>query len=92
MTKETVKGLIEAHNYEIDHYINVDLPNELYQAGVKVHNGTIPCSAWFLAQSFIKQQGFYGQACRLQERMRACGYDVKRDAQSDKLVWYGGMI
>lgn len=92
MTKETVRGLIEAHNNEIDHYINVDLSKELQQAGVNVYKGTVPCSAWFLAQSFIENRGFYEQACRLQEKMRACGYDVKRDAQSNKLVWYGGMI
>lgn len=92
MTKEQVRGLIEAHNNEIDHYISVDLPKALAQAGVTVRNGKIPCSAWFLGNELIREQAFYEQACKFQKEMRACGYDVKRDAQSNKLVWYGGMI
>ena len=54
-----------------------------------LHDGA---RAWFTSQRLIKEKNFYEKATELLRKCRNDGWDVKIDAQSDKLVWYGGRI
>ena len=58
----------------------------------KVINGKISASSWFAAQYLINEQKFFGKAMKILSSVRAMGFDVKVDMQSNKLVWDGGMI
>ena len=89
---EIVKRLIENHNDSIDAYINVVLPQKLRCEGYEVVECKISPEAWFVAQRLVAEEHFYDKACALCSALRAFGYDVKRDAQSNKLIWNGGLI
>ena len=89
---EIVKKLIEGHNDDIDAFINISLPRKLCREGYEVVNGCIPCEAWFAAQRIISEAHFHDKATVLCSALRAFGYDVKRDAQSNKLIWNGAML
>ena len=89
---EIVRRLIEDHNDSIDAYINITLPRKLRREGYEVVDDKIALEAWFAAQRIIAEAHFYEKASALCSALRAFGYDVKRDAQSDKLIWNGGMI
>ncbi len=92
---EIVKSLIEEHNDTIDAYINITLPQKLRREGyevVDVVDGKISLEAWFAAQRLVAEAHFYDKANALCSALRAFGYDVKHDMQSDKLIWNGGFI
>ena len=89
---ETVKTLIEDHNDKIDAFTLISLPHKLCREGYEVVNGCIPCEAWFAAQRIISEEHFWDKAAVLCSMLRAFGYDAKRDAQSNKLIWNGGML
>lgn len=82
MTKEEAKAKVSAHNEMIDNYINNDLAKEL---GAK--NGKITLDQWFKAQELINKQGFYSKAKKLLNELRAAGFNVKINMQSNKLVF-----
>ena len=89
---EVVKQIIEEHNNSIDYYINVTLPQKLRRQGYEVVDGRISVDAWFAAQRLIVEEHFHDKAAALCSALRAFGYDVKRDAQTHKLIWNGGLI
>lgn len=88
MTKETVKAMVDNHNTEIQNY----LENELYKEMGKKDNKSFSMSDWFKAQELIGKQNFYKKGMEILTKCRDNGYDVKMNMQSNKLVWYGGMI
>lgn len=90
--REIVKGLIQDHNDSIDAYINVTLPRKLRREGYEVVDGKISLETWFAAQRLVAEAHFYDKANALCSALRAYGYDVKHDMQSDKLIWNGGLI
>ena len=90
--REIVKGLIEDHNDAIDAYINVTLPRKLRRKGYEVVDGKISLDTWFAAQRLLAKAHFCDKANTLCTALRAFGYDVKHDMQSDKLIWNGGFI
>lgn len=92
MDRKFVEKTIAEHNALIDNFISEVLPERLEDLGFEVRDGRIPFIAYFAATDIIKEQGFRARACAVQEILRHEGYDVKRDALSDKLVWYGGVI
>jgi len=95
MTKEEVKCAVNNHNYEIDKFIEMDLPKLLKKEGFKVKDGVVlydGARAWFTSQRLIKEKNFYEKGMEILRKCRNDGWDVKIDGQSDKLVWYGGRI
>ena len=90
--EEIVKRLIETHNALIDDYINITLPRKLRSEGYEVVDGKISLEIWFVAQQIIAEAHFNDKANALCSALRAFGFDVKHDMQSDKLIWYRGMI
>ncbi len=89
---EIVKRLIENHNDSIDAYINITLPRKLRSEGYEVVDDKISLEAWFAAQRIIAEANFYEKASALRSALRVLGYDVKRNATSDKLIWNGDYI
>lgn len=89
---EIVERLIEDHNDSIDAYINITLPKKLRREGYEVVEGRISLDTWFAAQRLLAEAHFCDKATALCSALRAFGYDVKRDAQTDKLIWDGGLI
>lgn len=92
MDRNFVEATIAKHNQVIDDFITIELPERLKELGFKDVNGKFPLNAWFAANGIVSEQGFYSRACAVLEILRHEGFDVKRDAQSNHLVWYGGMI
>ncbi len=82
--KSDVLDLIEKHNNEIDGFIYGELSEKL---GAK--NGKIRLDQWFKAQELIKEKRFYEKGMDLLKLFRDDGWDVKIDAQSNKLRFYG---
>lgn len=85
MTDNEVIAIVQRHNQSIDDYINGELAKKL-----NAKNGKINMNQWFRAQELIKEQDFYGKGKKILRDLRSKGFDVKIDAQSDKLVykWY----
>lgn len=90
--REIVKKLIEDHNDAIDAYINVTLPRKLRREGYEVVNRKMSLETWFAAQRLVAEAHFCDKANALCSALRAFGYDVKHDMQSDKLIWNGDLI
>lgn len=82
MTKQDVINAIQAHNNAIDNYINGELSKKL-----NAKNGKIKMNQWFKAQTLIKEQNFYKKGMVILKELRAEGFDVKMDMQSNKLVF-----
>lgn len=82
MTKQDVINAIQAHNNAIDNYINGELSKKL-----NAKNGKIKMDQWFKAQTLIKEQNFYEKGMVILKELRAEGFDVKMDMQSNKLVF-----
>lgn len=89
---EIVERLIEEHNDSIDAYINITLPKKLRREGYEVIEGRISLDTFFAAQRLLAEAHFCDKANALCSALRAFGYDVKHDMQSDKLIWNGGFI
>jgi hypothetical protein len=84
MTKEMVKALVEAANAAIDNYMKYQLPVDL---GYEVGRTEFPIEDWFRAQKLIEEQGFYKKNYELLKTLRAAGFDVKMNMQTNKLVF-----
>lgn len=80
--ENTVKRIVKEHNEKIDYYMNVTLPKEL-----GCEDGKVNICDWFKAQELIGRMGFYHSAKAILDTLRAFGYDVKIDMQTNKLVY-----
>lgn len=80
--QEKVKRIVKEHNEKIDYFMNVTLAKEL-----NCKDGKVNINDWFTAQELINRQGFYISAKAILDTLRAFGYDVKIDMQTNKLVF-----
>lgn len=80
--QEKVKRIVKEHNEKIDYFMNVTLAKEL-----NCKDGKVNINDWFKAQELINRQGFYISAKAILDTLRAFGYDVKIDMQTNKLVF-----
>lgn len=86
-TKEQAKQTVKNMNQVIDDYMEKGIVEDLEKEGVKVVDGKIPIDKWFLAQRLINEKGFYYMAKAVQDLLRADGWDVKMNMQTNKLVF-----
>ena len=84
---EIVKMMVNDWNTRIDRFMEETLPVLLAADGYTVKDGKVALEAWFAAQKHINAQKFYETGHHLQMLLRADGYDVKMDMQSNKLVF-----
>lgn len=87
MTRNDVMTMVEGHNARIDKFMDEILPVLLEGAGVKVVDGKIAMTDWFVAQRFINVMNFYEAGMAILKPAREQGFDVKMDMQSNKLVF-----
>lgn len=80
--QEKVKRIVKEHNEKIDYFMNVTLAKEL-----NCKDGKVNINDWFKVQELINRQGFYISAKAILDTLRAFGYDVKIDMQTNKLVF-----
>ena len=80
--QEKVKRSVKEHNEKIDYFMNVTLAKEL-----NCKDGKVNINDWFKVQELINRQGFYISAKAILDTLRAFGYDVKIDMQTNKLVF-----
>ena len=84
MTETQIIKIIETWNRKVDRFTTDELPILL---GYPEGTTEISMNDWFKAQQIINAQHFYENASRMQKTMRAWGFDVKIDMQSNKLVY-----
>lgn len=88
MTKEMVLAKVNAHNAKVDYFDYVQLPQLL---GIE-DGQEVTAEEWFglwaKSYSLRREQKFYEEGMALVEQARAEGYDVKINAQTDKVTAY----
>jgi hypothetical protein len=82
--EQEIKNIIAQHNNKIDKFINEEIPEQL-----KIKNKRMSPEQWFQAQRIIGEQHFYEDGKKIQDNLRAKGYDIKMDMQSNKLSYHG---
>ena len=88
----TAKAMVEAHNRQIEDYINNGLVEALENDGFAIKNGKVignGAGAWFAAQRHINGQEFYKKARAIIDELKKDGFRVIIDMQSDKLTLMG---
>lgn len=86
ITEQTAINMVEKHNKRINDYLNEVLPDEL---GLDPEQTQITLDLWLQAQGLIQKQGFYKDGLAICKFLRDCGYDVKINAQTEELKYFG---
>ena len=86
ITEQTAINMVEKHNKRVNDYLNEVLPDEL---GLDPGQTKITLELWLRAQGLIQKQGFYKDGLAICKFLRDCGDDVKINAQTEELFYYG---